>query len=306
MGIDFGALIRRSFEIAWRYKSLWVFALFAGGGGYYNINLRDNLVKEYGDGDSLGMYDFSGMESFIREHLWEVISALAIWLVAVIIVSLVCYLISAPALIDSVNKITRGGTYRFADAFSRGLDFFWRFTGLLFIGVGATTFLVFVIVILAVVLTPFTLILTIPAGFVVGVIAWHVLALGGVAMVARDTDIGAGLEEGWTLVKRNVSNVVIITLLYIGLAIGFWIVFGIISAIAFMPIGVLVALLTGSLWPAIALALVIGLPISLVLGGFQGTFFNALYVQFYFRLVEPAPAPSIATAGPSYPPGPTV
>jgi hypothetical protein len=151
MGIDFGALIRRSFEIAWRYKSLWVFALFAGGGGYYNINLRDNLVKEYGDGDSLGMYDFSGMESFIREHLWEVISALAIWLVAVIIVSLVCYLISAPALIDSVNKITRGGTYRFADAFSRGLDFFWRFAGLLFIGIGATTFLVFVIVILAVV-----------------------------------------------------------------------------------------------------------------------------------------------------------
>jgi hypothetical protein len=304
MGIDFGALIRRSFEIAWRYKSLWIFGLFVGGGGYYNLNLRENLAREYGGGDSLNMYDFSGLENFIREHLWEVISAVAVWLAAVVVISLVCYLISSPAMIDAVNKITRGGSYRFTDSFSRGLDFFWRFAGLFLFGLGLMLFLVFGIVLLAIFLTPFTLILTIPVGFVVSVLAWHILALGGVAMVARDTDIGNAIEEGWTLVKQNMSNIVLITLLYIALAIGFWVVLGIIAAIAFWPIGALVALLTGSLWPAILLALVIGLPISLVLGGYQGTFFNALYVQFYFRLVEPTPVPSAIPTGPSNPPGP--
>ena len=45
--------------------------------------------------------------------------------------------------------------------------------------------------------------------------------------------------------------------------------------------------LTDNLVAILMLAVFIGLPVALVLGGYTGTFFNALYVQFYFRLVEP-------------------
>ena len=49
------------------------------------------------------------------------------------------------------------------------------------------------------------------------------------------------------------------------------------------------------------LGLFIGLPVSLVVGGFTGTFFNSLYVQFYFGLVEP-PQPLEVYSDPGAPP----
>ena len=45
-------------------------------------------------------------------------------------------------------------------------------------------------------------------------------------------------------------------------------------------------------------ALVAGLPVSLVVGGFLGVFYNCLYTLFYFELVEPKQE-STATAPPT-------
>jgi hypothetical protein len=152
-----------------------------------------------------------------------------------------------------------------------------------------------VIVILAFILTPFSLILTIPAAIVVGFFLWHTFALAEVAIVARNGTIGDGIVEGWELVTRNKVNCLIVTVLMIGIGIGFAIAIGLITLVAFLPVGIAVGLMTGNIVATLILGLVIALPISMVLGGFTGTFFNALYVQFYFKLYEPAPVPA-ATA----------
>jgi hypothetical protein len=50
------------------------------------------------------------------------------------------------------------------------------------------------------------------------------------------------------------------------------------------------------------LALVLGLPISLVVGGFIGTFFHSLYTLFYFGLVDPnSPYAKTTTLQPAAP-----
>jgi len=138
---------------------------------------------------------------------------------------------------------------------------------------------------------------------VVGFLLYHTFALAEVAMVARNNQIADAIAEGWGVLMRNIGNCFIMTLIMIGLTIGIGIVVFILALIFYLPINLLVFGVTENLVSILILAVMIGLPVSLVIGGYTGTFFNALYVQFYFRLVEPPqPQPAIATSG--APPGP--
>ncbi len=302
MGIDFGSLISRSFQIAWQHKSLWVFGLFlGGGGGSWNFD-SDRLLSRYGHDLGLDRWDrFQGMENFLEEFAVPVIGALVLFLMVFILVMVTCYLIAKPAMIDGVNNVTRGGQYRFGSSFSRGLDFFWRFLGITVLGFVSIMALIVGIVLFAVVLTPFTLLVTIPVAFIVGFFVWHIFELAQVAMVARDISLGDALAEGYTLLTRNLGNCFIMSLILFGFGIALFIGIMLLTLMIFVPLNMMVGSMTGGVLAAVMLGFFIGLPISLVLGGYSGTFFEAMYIQFYFRLVDPAPAyaaPNPADPGP--------
>ncbi|MEW5794940.1 MAG: hypothetical protein AB1772_01140 [Candidatus Zixiibacteriota bacterium] len=294
MGIDFGAIIQKSFEMAWRFKTLWIFGLFAGGGDAFNFNWTEKV-----DSDELDMsfaydwFDQMGLPTDLVPPEFAVLSALLLWVVALGLLFFICYLIAQPAIIDAVNKITRGGQYSFGTSFSRGTDFFWRFFGITMVEFFAAIALIAAIVVLAIVLTPFSLLLTIPAGLVVFFGIYHTFSLAEVAMVARDNAIADAIVEGWNLLMRNKANCFIMSLIMIGLGIGIAIVVVILAAIFYLPINLLVLGVTENLVAILFLALFIGLPVALVIGGYVGAFFNALYVQFYFRLVEPPQAAAV-------------
>ena len=55
--MDFGNLISRSFEIAWRHKSLWIFGLFVGGASYLNMDFDEFFRYEVRD-----IPDFSDLD----------------------------------------------------------------------------------------------------------------------------------------------------------------------------------------------------------------------------------------------------
>jgi len=300
MGIDFGNLISRSFQIAWQHKSLWVFGLFlGGGGGSYNFD-TDKLIKQ--NRYDMDLDRFDGMEQFFNDFAVPVLGVVLLAILGFALLMFICSLIAKPAMIDGVNNITRGGNYRFSVSFSRALDFFWRFLGITVLAIAAVMMMILGLVLFAVVLTPFTLLITIPLFIVVGFFLWHIFGLGQVAMVARDISIGDALQEGYTLLSRNLGNCLIMSLILIGLGIAFFIVIGIITLMLFAPLNLMVGSMTGGTLAAILLAFFIGLPISLVLGGYSGTFFESLYIQFYFRLVEPAPAyaaPDTTPTGPT-------
>ena len=288
MNVDFGAIIKRSFEVAWKYKTLWIFGLFAGGGSSFNLDFSGNTDMQSVDSNFL--YDWSRSAGIPDQYIpsdLAVIGVLVAWLLALALLFAICYLIAQPAIIDGINKITRGGTYTFGTSFSRGADFFWRFFGLTLVGIFTGGVCLMVVVILAVIATPLSLLLTIPGLFVFGFFFTHTLGLAEISMVVRDIQIADAIAEGWRLVTTNKANCFLLSLIWIGMAIGFAIVFGIAGMIFYFPINLLVYGLTGNLVGILLLALFIGLPISLVLGGYTGTFFNSLYVQFYFQLVEP-------------------
>lgn len=306
MGIDFGNLISRSFQIAWEHKSLWVFGLFlGGGGGSWNID-SDRLGERFGYDLGLDRLDrFEGLEHFFEEFALPVLGVVILGFLLFIAVMIACSLIAKPAMIDGVNNITRGGHYRFSNSFSRGLDFFWRFLGMFVLGLMCVLAIIIGVVLFAVALTPITLLLTIPLAIVIGFFIWHIFELAQVAMVARDISIGDALQEGYTLLTRNLANCFIMSLVLIGLGIAFFIVIAIITLMLFLPLNLMVDSMTGGLLAAILLGFFIGLPVSLVLGGYSGTFFEALYIQFYFRLVEPPPAYAEVDSTPGGPAGPT-
>ena len=306
MNVDFGALIKNSFDIAWKHKSLWIFGLFAGGGANFNTDWARNVDRHNLDMSfAYNLFESLGLPTDFIPPEFAVIGALLAWVLALVLLFFICYLIAQPAIIDGINKITRGGVYTFRSSFSRGTDFFWRFFGLTMVTIFAFIASVVAVIVVPIILTPFTLLLTVPAWLVLGFFMAHTFGLAEIAMVARDNQIADAIAEGWSLVTHNKANCFILSLIWVGLAIAFFIVFGIAAFAFYFPINLLVYALTGNLVAILLLAVFIGLPVALVLGGYVGTFFNAYYVQFYFNLVDP-PQPVAVTAVPTGSPGQTM
>ncbi|UCD63902.1 MAG: hypothetical protein JSW34_00310 [Candidatus Zixiibacteriota bacterium] len=283
--MDYGRLVTRSFEIAWKYKSLWIFGLFAGG-GWSNLNFDIPTRKSYS-------FDTPGLEN-ILDISPEKIVMFAIAVVTVIVVMILLSFISEAALIDSVNRIDRGGRYRFMDAFSTGIDFFLRFLGVFLLGVFTGIVFTAILALAAVIFFKIhtamgilSLLAIIPL-FLLGSFAiFSLIVLTQRVMVVRNVSIGDALEEAYLLFRRNLSKTAIVFLIYIGLAILLGIAAVIIWAIFSIPIAALGLAAHMEPISAFFAALIVGLPVSLVLGGFLGVFFSSLYTLFYFQLVEP-------------------
>lgn len=287
--MNYGHIIGDTFKIAWRNKSLWVFGLFAGGGGA-GFNFDDSWFKK----QDLGFDPEEFFQTWDIPFDWRLLIPIALALAVMGLGFMIMHLISVPALVDGVNKIKRGGSYRLGSSFSVGIDFFWRFFGLSMIAV----VVVFGAILVAVAfgfaayavhwaVMVFYILIMIPVFMGLIFAATSVFELGTRAMVVRNIGVFDSIHEGYLLLKRNLGKNILIFLIYIGLSIGLGLGALLIWAMVGAPIA-LIALATGlALIPALILAVIIGMPVSLVVGGFIGTVVESLYTLFYFELVEP-------------------
>ena len=275
--MNYGKIVEDSFSFAWRYKSLWIFGLFAGGGGNFNFDFGTN---------ELNQADFGQFDSW--EPLWEMIVPILAAVLVMGLIMFILHLICSPALVDAVNKIARGGTYKFSESYSRGIDFFFRKLGLTMILIAAVLGVVFLAVLPIVALQLFGLLLLFPI-FIVGLFfAITLYSLAERAMVVRDTSIGDAIDEAYVLMKQNFSKCIIVALIFMGLSFGLAVVFLMIAAMLYFPVNMLVHAMSENRSIVFILGFILGLPITLVVGGFVGTFFHSLYTLFYFGLVDPA------------------
>ena len=277
--MNYGKIVEDSFSLGWKYKSLWIFGMFAGSFGNFNL--------KYDFGDSLqagfGQMDFEALAARLQQFE-EFYFAFA----AIGFVMFVLHLICSPALIDGVNKVKRGGVYNFWSSYSRGIDFFFRVLGLNLLFLAAMIGLSLVAIPMIMLLHIFGALLFIPI-FLTGlyiIITLYMLAER--ALVVRDCSIGDALEEAFVLFKQNFAKTAVIALIYIGLAFGALIVLAIMAFFLYRPVNLVVYAITENPIMIFVLAFVLGLPISIVLGGFAGTFFHSLYTLFYFGLVDPS------------------
>ena len=295
--MEYGSIVNRSFQIAWKYKSLWIFGLFAsaGGGGY-----------NFPGGD-----DSSAFQDIGLDIPPEAIVALVIPLAAIALLAIVAHLISAPALVDAVNRIARGGKYTFGESFSAGLKFFWRFLGLTILEIilifGALIILVIIGAAAFAIAKPLgilSLLVLIPAGLAAFYYIITVVQLAQRVMVVRDYSLGMAIEEGRVLVHNNLMQTIVMFLILIGLSILMMLASMVVWLMFSGPIALITALGTGDVLLTILATIVAGLPIALVLGGFTGTVTESMYTLFYFELLEPGSAAGQTTPPPSAPDAP--
>jgi hypothetical protein len=295
--MDYGAVVNRAFQIAWRYKSLWIFGLFAGGLTNFNLSLPGDMGGETG-----GDLPFA----VSPEALAAMMGAIALLALGFFVLYVVAYCISAGALVDGVNRIERGGVYTFGSSFSAGLDYFWRMLGL---GVLYTVSIVFVFLVVifffvmvgvlmgvsfgegsggaVAVLVILGILILIPVLMALYLIIMTPFTLAQRALVVRDASIADALGEGWVLFKENFGKSLLIYLIKLGISIGVGIAMLFIFGIVALIVLVVVPNPMDHLIEFVILGIVFGLPISLLIGGFFGTFNSSLYTLFYFRLVEP-------------------
>ncbi|MBI5266079.1 MAG: hypothetical protein HY851_02490 [candidate division Zixibacteria bacterium] len=291
--MDYGRMIRDSLALAWRHKSLWVFGLFTGWGTTFNTSFGKNDLKSLSGGE-LGDSPYGMFGQDPSQYM----SLLAPFLVGMVIFAIVYILASCianPAQVDAVNRITRGGTYKFSESFSTGVDFFWRILGMYI--VGFVVFLVSMGVIgacvgVAFVITPIlgiiSLLPAIPLFFFVILALTMIFYLAQRAVVVRNVSIADSLQEGYALFRNHLGKNVVFFLICFGLALGIGMMVGLAMVIIYLPVGALAYSLGAPVWAAFLIAIALALPVSIPVGGYFGTFFSSLFTMFYFGLVEPS------------------
>jgi len=279
--MNYGKIVEDSFGLGWKYMSLWFFGLFAGSFAEFNFKYKP---EQQLDIDSIEFESFEQLFAYFSEYLAPILLPVIFLTIVLSVIRIIC----SPALIDGVNKITRGGTYKFWDSYSRGLDFFWRYLGLNVLFAAVMIGMIIISFGIAALIHWLMLLLMIPVIMIFGFVGSSVFGLAERSLVVRDNSIGDALEEGWVLFKNNIGKCILIVLIIFGLALTVGIVLALLGFMLYFPINLIVGGITENIALTFVLAFILGLPVSIVLGGFGGTFLHSLYTLFYFGLVDPS------------------
>ena len=284
--MDYGRLVSRSFEIAWKHKWLWLFGMFAAGTGF-------NLKLEYVLGISpTNPFDFQNPSAIDPN---TILGLYAGFIPFILILGLVMILAKG-AIIDSVNRIERGGTYSFSTAFSAGVDYFLRF-----LGIGIIFFVVWMAYIfIGVVILSISIAINGVLAFFVGFIGFflsilflisisQVMNLAMRVVVLRNYGVLDALSEGVQLVRMHFGKNVAVFFIVLAFAIIFGISTFILWFMLNFPIDSVIQALNLKSFFAMIAALIMGLPVSFLLAGIIGLFSETIMTLFYIELVEPKP-----------------
>lgn len=297
--MDFGAVLRRSAEITWRFKALWIFGILAscgtsrGGGGGGG-----------GGGGAPGQYDFGPGEADQFERFIESIPVEVIVFVIVGFVLLILFLgliflllgvLGQAGLIGGFVLADEGQAATLSALFEAATDNFLRILAIRIIFAVAGLIIALPIVIGIVALVVLTLglgllclipllCLLVPLGIAVGLYS----ELTQVAAVVDDLPVFESFRRAWIVFRENVGPIIVMALILIigGGVVSFLlalpIFFVAVPAISGFLIGTDVAI-GGGLGLA-ALCFVIYLPVVILLSGVLQTFITGSWTITYRRL----------------------
>lgn len=229
MDFDFFEVIKRAWQITWKYKFLWVFgyliALAAGGSNYSN-----SLNSYYSSSDTTGAAN--GVAGFAEAYLAAIIIVVAVLMISGLVFWILSIL-STGGLVGAAAKIERGEATSLKDGFKIGAKNFWRVFGLNLI-VGLIIFLM----IMAVIVPLIVIIVVISqagdqgggmlAGMIclilVGIVAIFVIAIAATVLslisiyatryiVLESGRVFASFKNGWRLIRRKLGPTFLMFLL---------------------------------------------------------------------------------------------
>ncbi|MCX8061387.1 MAG: hypothetical protein N3D16_02265 [Anaerolineales bacterium] len=131
--MEYGQILRRAWQITWKYKFLWVFGIAIalcrgqGGGGGGNFNFGSNFSQ---GGEGNGEFPISPeflrqVEQFVNSPaFWGLIIGLVVFVLLLTIIAIAIGAFARGALVRSVNRIEDGDELNFRQAWEEGKSSF--------------------------------------------------------------------------------------------------------------------------------------------------------------------------------------
>lgn len=334
--MDYLGILKRAWELTWKYKALWVLGFFAMSGGGSSA---PSSGSRYQFDAQNGFQGMPYANEFQRVTDWFEANAAVLLVVAsfAALFGLVYFILSIAArggLVHSVNEAEQGRPVALRDGWSVGFHH-WGRTFM----IGLVAFLPIIVIVIALVaaLVPVFVVASVgtnaisgaesfgPRGLaaaggtilccglplllialaVLGVVLSIVMELAIRYGVLYDMTFGKALSQGWKDVWAK-RGAVVMWLVMLLPAIAYGIVVGAILLGALLP-AVLVLRGGSSVIPVAILGAVV-LLVLLVPGAIYGTFVSASWTVFFRRMtglgqIAVQPAPAYPTPG-AYPPPP--
>ena len=320
--MDFGYVLKRAWEIIWKFKVLWIFGILAscsqaGGGGGGNSGYR-----------------FSNQDQNVFPQAQQFFNQLSPWFVTLlsvagiiitiilVIVAILLGTVGRVGLIRGTVKAEQGANkLTFSELWRDGLTYFWRVFGLnLLIGL-IILFAILAFVFLGVVLSIGTLgifliclipliCLLIPLMWLVGII----IEQANVALVVENLNITDAIKRGWQVFIDNIGSMIVMGLILIigisligGLIIGLPLLAIAAPAAIAIPSGVASNIRTGIILSAVLF--IVYLPFLLFFNGILRSYIQSAWTLTFMRLTaKPAPMPAVPPPAPvmdATPPAPS-
>jgi len=306
--MDIAEVLRRAWQITWRFKGLWVLGILAGcggggGGGGSSSGSGSGLRFEFGEGE------FPPLDRFFDRIDPELVGlvgvALACLAIILVIVFFLAGVLGQSGLISGFDLADEGHAVTLSVAFQRSLHYFWKILGAqvllwllaaavlaaIFITGGILTLGTFGLALLC--LLPLVCLL-IPALLLFGVY----VMITQVALVVEELDLGAAFSRSWQVMRDNLGNVI---LLGIALVVG-GAVIGILLFVPFLAVAApaLAGIALGGERAAaggIALSIlgaVVLFPLLILLNGVIQTFVTGTWTIAYRRMIGKGGAAEMA------------
>jgi len=313
--MDFGAVLKRAWEITWKNKGFWILGILAGcsASGRGNNGQAASGFRGYDfgggqlpEGQFQGFPELERFFSRVDEGTWIAVALAVLGVILVLaLVFLVLGVIGQAGLIAGFARADDGHSIALGEAFNLGMQNFWKVLGIrvvvwvagLIVGITVAVALVAVAIgtlgIGLLMLLPLICVLAIvliPVAW--GLDAYIILAM--VAAVEEGLGVFDAFRKAWETVRANLGPVIVMALILI---LGG----GILSAVLGVPfIGVIVPAIFGfalgtetSIYSGLAvtgLCLVIAIPIFILLIGVLTTYTTGAWTLTYRRLTGKARA----------------
>lgn len=297
--MEYGEVLRKTWDISWRNKGLWILGILAGcsasGRGNFSQSSSGFRGYDYGPGD----VPYYKGEPLFGDFQEEIIIPLILGFICLfLIVALIVFVlgvIGQGGLIAAFKRADEGTDVSLSEAFSGGLQNFWKLAGIrivffiagfvIVIGLilGALLFGVATLGIGFICLIPLVCLL-IPIGLAVD--SYIILTM--VAAVEEELGVFEAFGRSWNTFKENLGPVVVMILILI---VGFGIL-GFLIALPFIAIAVpaIMGVIIGTDAAVISgvavtlLCVLVAVPVLIIIYGLLTTYTTGAWTLTYRRL----------------------
>jgi len=308
--MDFGYVLKRAWQIIWKFKVLWIFGILASCG------------QASGSGGSNSGYRFSSQDTHASSQIQRFFNQLnpaiigtlivigIIVVLALVVIAILLGTVGRVGLIRGTMKAEQGADrLTFGELWRDGLAYFWRVFGLNLL-IGVIVFLIILALgIIGVVLTIGTLglfvLCLLPIICLLVPVMWAVSVIieqANVALVVENLGITEAIKRGWKVVWDNIGTMLVMSLILIlgvgligGVIIGLPLLIVAAPAVVGVTTGTAEAIRNGLI--VSGLLFIVYLPVLLVLSGILRSYTSSAWTLTYLRVTNKPAQPQLAAPG---------